>query len=169
MSNAAISPLEAARAVQSGRAVLIDIRERQEHARAHIPGAVLVPLSNLEKQDLSSEKSRAPMAIFHCHSGMRTTMNLGRLRGLGFAQTRILDGGLLAWKSAGLPVQSSVEPEPYRRRARMGAYVFIATGILLAATVSHIAGGLAALAGSILLLGDRTGILDRAFRSGRTG
>lgn len=97
-----IGPQEAFQLLQSGDAVLIDVREPAEHASEHIVGARLAPLSAFQRQDFSADRGRT--AIFHCRSGMRTTMNAARLASAGFARTCLLEGGLDAWRRAGLPL-----------------------------------------------------------------
>jgi rhodanese-related sulfurtransferase len=97
MSLPKISPEEAKRLIDQG-AVLIDIRNPQEHAGERIPGAHNRPLC----QGLSLEAS-GPI-VFHCRSGQRTAANVPSLAQLANREAYILDGGIDAWKRAGLPV-----------------------------------------------------------------
>lgn len=91
--------------LQAGRAVLIDVREPGEHAREHIPGARLVPLSAFDRAALGEDGET--IAVFHCASGNRTRMNAERLLATGFKKIYHLKGGIAAWKAAGLPTRSS--------------------------------------------------------------
>ena len=98
MSLPKISAEEAKRQIDQG-AVLIDIRSPQEHARERIPGAHNRPLGpgmNLE--------ASGPI-VFHCKSGQRTAANAASLAQLANCEAYILDGGIDAWKRAGLPVE----------------------------------------------------------------
>ncbi|MBK8198406.1 MAG: hypothetical protein IPK75_08545 [Acidobacteria bacterium] len=97
-----IDPRSAAEGVKAGRYHLIDIREADEYAREHIPGAISLPLSGLEAADLRLEAGRT--AVFHCKSGMRTQTHCGRLEARVDGPALILDGGIEGWKQAGLPV-----------------------------------------------------------------
>jgi rhodanese-related sulfurtransferase len=63
MSLRTITPSEARRLLDSG-AVLIDIRESDEHARENIPGARHLPLSKLDEADLTVHQGKP--VIFHC-------------------------------------------------------------------------------------------------------
>lgn len=90
--------------LDAGEAVLIDVRERDEHAREHIEGAALTPLSSFEPAAVPGERSK--IAVFHCKSGMRTQTNGARLAACGFADAYYLAGGIEAWKAAGLPVRT---------------------------------------------------------------
>lgn len=82
-------------------AVLIDVREAREHAAENIPGARNQPLSSLA----GGKVSDAPVLVFHCKSGARTRMYAAGLAACTEADAYILDGGIEAWKAAGLPVK----------------------------------------------------------------
>ena len=91
---------EKARELSAGGAKLIDIREADEHARERIPAAENTPLSRLSQLDAS----QAPAVIFHCRSGNRTSANAARLAQAAECPTYVLEGGIDAWRKAGLPV-----------------------------------------------------------------
>lgn len=93
----------ARRKLDAGEAILIDIRERDEHAREHIAEAQLAPLSSFDAKALGGDRGKT--AIFHCKSGMRTRTNAERLSACGFADAYFLDGGIEAWKAAGYAVR----------------------------------------------------------------
>ena len=105
MSLPTIKPAEARRLVDSG-ALLIDIREADEHSREKIPGARHLPLSKLDEAHLAVHQVKP--VIFHCKSGARTQANALRLAGkLGeTCEAFVVEGGLDAWRKAGLPVVS---------------------------------------------------------------
>ena len=63
------------------KAILIDIREADEHAREHISGARLAPLSRFGSGELAQE--RGEIAVFHCNSGNRTSQAASQLLSLG--------------------------------------------------------------------------------------
>lgn len=86
-----------------GDVVLIDVRERHEHAREHIPEAVLAPLSCFDAAAIAAEQGKA--AVFLCKSGMRTQTNARRLAACGFADAFYLAGGIDGWKAAGYAVR----------------------------------------------------------------
>lgn len=101
-----LTPIDAraaARLLEQGRAVLVDVREAGEFARARIPGAVNLPLSQGE--------GRVPDGadvVFLCLSGMRTARHADRLAALvPGRRAHVLQGGLQAWRAAGLPVEQS--------------------------------------------------------------
>lgn len=92
-----IDAAAAAQLVAAG-AVLIDIRDSNEHAREHINGARHQPLSTI-----GPIEADGPL-IFHCRSGTRTAINAGRLAATVDRQSFALKGGIEAWKAAGLDV-----------------------------------------------------------------
>lgn len=90
----------AKRVLDSGGAVLIDVREPDEYASERIPGAKLVPLSRFDPGQVPEGKK----VVFHCHAGRRSLDALARFRAASSAESYSLRGGIEAWKKAGLPV-----------------------------------------------------------------
>ena len=100
MSLKHISAKDARKLVDDG-ALLIDIREQNEYAAENIPGARNHPLSRMG----APLNDAPPVIVFHCKSGARTRMNERALANCTDAEAYILDGGIEAWKAAGLPVK----------------------------------------------------------------
>ena len=98
-----LSP-DAAGALLAQGAVLVDIRSANEHARVRIAQARHIPLAKLAQGAMRFEGASA--VIFHCRSGHRTQMNAQVLEGCAACDAYVLEGGLDAWKKAGLPVQT---------------------------------------------------------------
>jgi len=146
----AISPDEA-RARMARGAVLVDIRQPDEHARARIPGARNVPLDRL------GEIEDAPEVIFHCKSGMRTAANAARLAACG-APAAILEGGLDAWQRAGLPCEiDRGAPLEIMRQVQIGAGLLILAGVMLGFLVAPVGFALSGFVGGGLLVAGLTG------------
>ena len=128
-----LSPIDAQtlkRKLDAGEAVLIDVREHDEHAREHIIGARLAPLSASDAHDFDRDHDK--IAVFHCKSGMRTQANAARLIAQGFQQAHYLEGGIEAWKAAGLPVHTdSKAPLEIMRQVQIAAGVLVLLGIAL--------------------------------------
>jgi len=113
-----IDPSSLKKHLDDGSCVLIDIREPHEHAREHIEGARLVPLSRFHAEDFSGVQDK--IAVFHCHSGGRTGANARLLASTGFRDTYHLGGGIVAWKAAGLPTRSKQAAAAEGGRKRFG-------------------------------------------------
>jgi rhodanese-related sulfurtransferase/rubrerythrin len=80
-----------------GRYVLIDVRQPEEYAVAHIPGATLLPLLQLEERLFELPADRE--LVFYCHSGARSEIAaaLAAEAELSELPIYLLIGGMLAW------------------------------------------------------------------------
>jgi rhodanese-related sulfurtransferase len=106
---ATIQELSEARA--SRRVVLVDVRTPDEFSRGHIAGAVLMPLHVVPLR--STELDRTETCYVVCESGARSAQACAYLAEQGY-DVRSLEGGMGAWRSAGLPVETGIQ-EPARR------------------------------------------------------
>jgi len=100
------------RELQSGDAVLVDLREPEElAATGRIPGSVHVPRGMLEfRADPTSPYHQEPFdpskrTILHCASGGRSALAAATLKAMGYTDVAHLDGGITAWKEAGKPTE----------------------------------------------------------------
>ncbi|MEX2540269.1 MAG: rhodanese-like domain-containing protein [Trueperaceae bacterium] len=93
---------EASRRLAEGEN-LIDVREPHEHDEAHIAGARLLPMSEfLERYQQELPAGRELM--IQCRSGSRSAEVTRVLLERGYRAVNVA-GGILAWESAGLPVE----------------------------------------------------------------
>ena len=151
------------------RTVLLDVRwklgdphGREQYLEAHLPGAVFVELASELAAPAAPERGRHPLppldqfqasarawgindsdvVVAYDDSGNMAAARLWwMLRNAGFPEVYLLDGGLAAWRAAGLPVQGgNVEAVPGAVSLREGAMPAIdvaaagswaGTGILL--------------------------------------
>lgn len=104
----AITPQEAVRRINAG-AQVVDVREPEEFAHGSIAGAVNVPLSRIDREGMAALE-RAGLAHAHgdvliiCRSGARSGSACARLQSNLGERAVNLQGGLMAWVGAGLPV-----------------------------------------------------------------
>lgn len=81
---------------------LVDVRERDEYGERHLPGARLLPLSELE--DMLDQVRGDRHTVFYCGSGKRSERAAALVaEKLGFADLYSLEGGLMAWDGDTLP------------------------------------------------------------------
>ncbi len=73
-------------------AVLVDVRERDEYRTGHIPGAVNVPLSGIERIGVSRDK---PLYVY-CLRGTRSRQAVRILKGMGYDARSI--GGIASYR-----------------------------------------------------------------------
>lgn len=129
-----LSPNDARQRLEQG-AVLIDIRSADEHARERIAQARHVPLEHLAEG--AADLGDANAIIFHCRSGNRTRMNAPTLIACAASETYVLEGGLDAWKKAGLPVVvDSSQPLELQRQVQIVAGSMVVLGTALGIMVS---------------------------------
>lgn len=77
--------------------ILIDVRTKGEYESGYIPGAINIPLSNIDEKIISSLPDKSQMILVYCRSGNRSREASDKLSKLGY--TNILEiGGINAWK-----------------------------------------------------------------------
>lgn len=91
--------------LESGEAVLVDVREDEEFAAERIAGAHLVPMSDFEVETWPSFPGKK--VIISCLGGVRSAAIGNKLLASGHPWAIHLKGGLNAWKDAGLPTESA--------------------------------------------------------------
>jgi rhodanese-related sulfurtransferase len=156
-----ISPERAAELMRDG-AVLIDVREADEHARERIPGARHHALSQLDAQNPA--RPGDDVMIFHCRSGARTQANAPRLAGgAAGCEAYILEGGLDAWKKAGLPVAlDRRQPLELMRQVQIAAGSLALAGVVLGYLVTPYFYLLSGFVGAGLAMAGITGFCGMA-------
>lgn len=97
-----LAPQDVARQLKEDCAVLIDVREPAEYGAERIHGALLFPLSTFDPHALPEAGKRT--MIFQCGSGMRSAKAVALCQAAGLGHDSHMQGGLMAWKAAGLPV-----------------------------------------------------------------
>lgn len=103
MSIKNLEPAEVAELLKAGTICLIDVREADEYAAAHIKGAVLYPLSRFDPKSLPDSGGKP--VVFHCGIGGRSAKAVAACQAAGLAIDSHLRGGIKAWIAAGLPVE----------------------------------------------------------------
>lgn len=152
MSLQTIDAAGAKRLIDQG-AMLVDIREADEHARERVPGARNVPLSRLGTLPTGSKA-----VVFHCRSGARTSANAARLAAAADCQAYVLEGGIDAWKKAGLPVAADrSQPIEIMRQVQIAAGSLVLLGVVLGLWVSPAFLGLSAFVGAGLMFAGASG------------
>jgi molybdopterin/thiamine biosynthesis adenylyltransferase/rhodanese-related sulfurtransferase len=84
---------------------IIDVREAEEFAVAHLPGAKSVPRGYLESRIDNAVQDRKQRVILYCASGQRSALAAHTLMNeLGFEDVVSMTGGITLWKDRGYPV-----------------------------------------------------------------
>jgi len=94
-----ISPEDAKAKIDEGGVVLLDVRSAEEYEESHIPGAVLLPLPDIEKSAQKVLKDKYATILVYCRSGARSKTATEALLQLGYLG--VLDlGGIIDWPYA---------------------------------------------------------------------
>lgn len=103
-----LQPVEVQKKIDEGAAYVVDVREPDEYAQAHIAGVELLPLSQFEPSAVAPPPGK--MLIIHCRSGRRCGLAAEQLIAAGYkGDIYRMVGGLLAWTEAGLPVKTGAD------------------------------------------------------------
>lgn len=97
-----VSAAELQTLLANGQALLVDVREADEFAAEHIAGAVNMPLSAFQPSQLPDAGGK--QVILQCAGGKRSGMALDKCAAAQAVIDTHLEGGIGAWKAAGLPV-----------------------------------------------------------------
>jgi len=126
-----VGPAEAHQSLEvKGVGQLVDVREGSEVDALRVEGALNLPLSRLEA--LASRIDRDRPVFLLCRSGGRAATAAEKLHSLGVKDIRVIEGGILAWESAGKPVvRGESRVWSMERQVRFTAGLFVATGVAL--------------------------------------
>lgn len=115
-----VDPSEVAELMHEGVAI-IDVRETDEFAAGHLPGAKHVPRSYLETRIEGVVPDRSAQIILYCASGNRSAYGARTLTDeLGYEHVRSMTGGIALWKDRGYDVEipRTLTPEQRERYSR---------------------------------------------------
>lgn len=91
-----ITPAEAIRLLDAGKAQAVDVREPDEFAVGHIPGAKLLPLGDVLTRAEEVMPDKNAQWLIYCRTGRRSADAVQKLESLGYTNLRDL-GGILSW------------------------------------------------------------------------
>jgi rhodanese-related sulfurtransferase len=101
----AITAVEANGLLSGQKAVIVDVREDSEWNEQHIPGAIHIPLGQLNERLAELKQYKDSPVIAQCRSGKRSAKAADVLTSAGFSKVYNLEGGILAWDKAGLKTE----------------------------------------------------------------
>jgi glyoxylase-like metal-dependent hydrolase (beta-lactamase superfamily II) len=125
--------LHALRAQTSSGPVILDVRSALEFEGERIEGARLIPLDELEGR-LDEIPDQAEVIVV-CRTGVRATIAAEVLARVG-RRPRVLEGGMLAWRRARLPVREGRKRLPVDRQVQLIAGGMVLTGLALGTLVN---------------------------------
>jgi rhodanese-related sulfurtransferase len=92
------------RRIEAGeKFLLVDVREDNEWANGHVPGAVHMGRGIIERDIETSVPDTNTKIILYCGGGFRSALVADNLQKMGYSNVESMDGGWKGWISAGLP------------------------------------------------------------------
>ena len=83
--------------------LLIDVREDNEWAKGHLPGAVHLGKGVIERDIEQRVPDTGAKLILYCGGGLRSALAAENLQKMGYTNVESMDGGWRGWVEAGLP------------------------------------------------------------------
>jgi sulfur dioxygenase len=108
MDESVIAPSMAWALLHEGRIQLIDVRGRDEVDLPRIPGARAIPLDELPSELGTLDRERP--VVFVSGTGREAGAAMKVMRAAGITASAV-DGGMHAWRQAGLPIEHSVSQD----------------------------------------------------------
>lgn len=157
-----ISPKQAQEWLNTDEAVLIDVRELDEFQDEYIPHSLFMPLRTVHKLIKQVDIDKDKKIIMHCQSGVRSKIAIKRMQMKNEYQNALysLEGGILGWKKAELPVVSGIlAPNGFSifRQVQVIVGAMIALSILLGFFGMTVWFAIAGLIGAMLCFAGITG------------
>lgn len=122
--------------LDQGSVILVDVREPAEYKSERIQGAVNLPLSRFNPEQLPAIPAGKTL-VLQCQSGNRSEQAARKLIEAGYGSVTHLAMGIIGWKTAKLPVTSGGHQAiPLMRQVQITAGSLVVIGTLLGAIVS---------------------------------
>jgi glyoxylase-like metal-dependent hydrolase (beta-lactamase superfamily II)/rhodanese-related sulfurtransferase len=99
-----MTELSARLAARRNDLVVLDVREKDAYDAGHLPGAMFLPRGQLELRVNDAFPDPTVRIVAICEFGKISTLAAATLRSLGFMHATALDGGMKAWRDAGLAI-----------------------------------------------------------------
>ncbi len=111
---------------------ILDVRTPAEHAEVHVQGSRFLPLDRLSEETVREHcDPESPLYIL-CRSGNRAQQAIKKIEAAGIANAVLIEGGIVAWERAGLPVvRGEGKFMSLERQVRIAAGALVVSGVLL--------------------------------------
>ncbi|TMS57186.1 rhodanese-like domain-containing protein [Imbroritus primus] len=103
-TGASVNISEATRLINKHNAVVVDIRDAVEYAVGHLPQAKSAPLAELAGKVATLAKNKSNPIIVVCQTGKLSGKAHAAIKEAGYSEVYSLEGGINAWRLAGLPL-----------------------------------------------------------------
>lgn len=160
-----VLPRELHQLITAGHpAELLDVRTPAEFAAAHVPGAKLVPLDELDAAGFLKRRGSGDQPLYVlCQSGSRARLAIEKFEQAGFDDCVLVEGGTQGWMDAGLPVnRGESKVLPLMRQVQIAVGSVSAVGAALALWVDPLFALIPLVMGGGLLFAGVTGFCGLA-------
>lgn len=99
-----LRPAELTTLINRENALVVDLRPIADFGKGHIPGSKNVLMSQFDPENKQLKAARALPVVLVCKTGQTAGGAARRLKKAGFEQVYVLEGGILAWQQAELPL-----------------------------------------------------------------
>jgi rhodanese-related sulfurtransferase len=100
-----LSPTDAAGLISEPGVLVLDVRTAEEFAEGHLTGAEQLDWYAPDFPERVAELDREATWVVYCRSGNRSSQATALMADQGFDAVSDVDGGIVAWQAAGLPVE----------------------------------------------------------------
>ncbi len=104
-----LTPAQATMLINRENALIVDVREPDEYAAGHLPESRNIPAAQFSDRTGELDKFKDTPLLLVCQSGARTAGASAYLEKQGFTRVHDLDGGINAWRAAGLPLKKGAK------------------------------------------------------------
>ena len=87
---------------------LVDVREDNEWARGHLPGAVHLSKGIIERDIETAIPDKSTTLVLYCGGGLRSALAADNVRKMGYTNAISMDGGWRSWTGAGFPTETPI-------------------------------------------------------------
>ena len=101
---ASLTPAAAVQLMNNEDVVVLDVREPSEIVGGKIAKAIQIPVGSVQKRIDELQKHKQKTLLVYCKTGARSGMACKELSRNGFDKVYSLNGGMLAWQDAHLPI-----------------------------------------------------------------
>ncbi len=86
---------------------LVDVREDNEYAQQHLPGAIHLGKGIIERDIEKTIPDPTAEIVLYCGGGYRSALAADNLQKMGYTNVISMDGGIRGWRQAGYPTERS--------------------------------------------------------------
>jgi len=90
---------------ENSKFVILDVRTREEYGAGHIEDSINIDYKSPNFKEEISKLDKEKIYLTYCRSGRRSAKSAEIMKEHGFENIYIIDGGIVAWNKAGLPIK----------------------------------------------------------------